>query len=246
LIDDYLAGQLTPVEREQFDRHYLASPVHQHRVAVARQLRLAAAGQVLGGAATSERTPPLSSIVRSWFEPSFALTGVVAAAVLVAIAMAAVWMVRARPDSRNTAPTVATNPSSPAEPSQPAAPLPSAPQPSPTILAIALAPAGVRGTGDASRVTIPAGTDRLAVHLESDGTSQTFSKARAVVQAVTGREVWRGPATTGVAVRAPALARIDVPTDRLPPDDYIVTLFEIQEGGTEIERFRYFLRIRAS
>jgi hypothetical protein len=39
LIDDYLAARLTREERDRFDQHYLASPVHQQRVATARQLR---------------------------------------------------------------------------------------------------------------------------------------------------------------------------------------------------------------
>ena len=38
LIEDYLAGRCTPDERARFESHYLASPLHAHRVAVARAL----------------------------------------------------------------------------------------------------------------------------------------------------------------------------------------------------------------
>lgn len=38
LIDDYVRGRLSPEDRERFERHYLASPVHLRRVAVARNL----------------------------------------------------------------------------------------------------------------------------------------------------------------------------------------------------------------
>ena len=119
------------------------------------------------------------------------------------------------------------------------------PQQSPVVLAISLSPTGVRSAEDSPRVTIPAGTDRVVVHLESDGPPHPFTKARAVVHTVSGREVWRGPATAESPARPPVFARIDLPADRLAPDDYIVTLFEIHDSGPEIEGFRYFLRIRA-
>ena len=94
-------------------------------------------------------------------------------------------------------------------------------------------------------MTIPAGTDQVVIHLESDGPAHPFTSARAVVHTVSGREVWRGPATAESAARAPVFARIEVPADRFTPDDYLVTLLEIRAGGPEIEGFRYFLRIRA-
>jgi hypothetical protein len=94
-------------------------------------------------------------------------------------------------------------------------------------------------------VTSPPGTDQVTVSLESDGSPRSFSKARAVVHTVSGREVWRGPAIAEPAERRPVYARIEVPANLLAQDDYIVTLFETHDGGEEIEGFRYFLRIRA-
>ena len=38
LVDDYVRNRLAPGERERFERHYLASPVHRQRVATARNL----------------------------------------------------------------------------------------------------------------------------------------------------------------------------------------------------------------
>jgi hypothetical protein len=39
------------------------------------------------------------------------------------------------------------------------------------------------------------------------------------------------------------LARVDVPASMLRPDDYIVELLE-STGGRDVERYRYFLRVR--
>ena len=42
LVDRYVRGRLAPGERDPFERHYLASPVHRQRVAAARNLLFAA------------------------------------------------------------------------------------------------------------------------------------------------------------------------------------------------------------
>src|SRR5690242_7522625 len=42
LVDGYVRGRLPQTEREQFERHYLASPQHRERVAFAQTLLQAA------------------------------------------------------------------------------------------------------------------------------------------------------------------------------------------------------------
>ena len=241
LVDDYLAERLTPDERARFDQHYLATPVHRHRVAVARQLRLEPARQEIVTEAPPARTS-LVAIVRSLFDQPWPLK-VAFAALLLVMAIGGAWLVRARLATRSVAP--ATSTALPSQPPRSETPAPNVPQQSPVVLAIALSPAGVRSAEDSPRVTIPAGTDQVVIHLESDGPPHLFTKARAVVHTVSGREVWRGPATAESPARAPVFARIEVPADRLAPDDYLVTLLEIHDSGPEIEGFRYFLRIRA-
>ena len=235
LIDAYLAGQLAPGDRERFDRHYLASPVHRHRVATARQLRLAA---------DRHDAAPKANAARTSREIRFGLTWVLAAAALVLAIAGGAWLMRAR-----LAPTVgpagAQNPAGAPAPAPAGTSAADAPKPPPTLLAISLSPAGVRGAEGSPPVTIPPGTDRVDVNLELSGSSRPFSKARAVIQTVTGREVWRGPAIAEVPTRAPAHACIEVPADRLAPDDYIVTMVETYDNGPEVEGLRYFLRVRA-
>jgi hypothetical protein len=38
LVEDYVRGRLTPGDRQRFEQHYLASPVHRRRLVVARNL----------------------------------------------------------------------------------------------------------------------------------------------------------------------------------------------------------------
>ena len=236
MIDDYLAERLTADERKRFDQHYLASPLHRHRVATARHLQSAAelhpakavaARQEVTREATPSRTS-LASIIRSLFDQPLPLK-VAFATFLVAIAIGGAWLMRAGLATQSVEPPANVAILPPAPRTDP--PAPKAPAPSPVLLAISLSPAGVRGAENSPPVTIPPGTDRVVVNLESDGRPHTVTKTRAVVHTVSGRETWRGPATAEPPTRAPVFARIEVPADRLAPDDYIVTLFEIPDAG---------------
>src|SRR6478609_7227740 len=44
LIEDFLAGDLAPSDRDRFERVYLASPVHRQRVDTIRRLNATSAG----------------------------------------------------------------------------------------------------------------------------------------------------------------------------------------------------------
>jgi hypothetical protein len=246
LIDDYLDGRLTPDERERFDRHYLASPVHRHRLATARRLRSAAAPTEPAREATPRRTTQVAPFARRWFEWPIGLRVALAAGLVLALALTALWLSRMRPAAPRVEPTLATNPAGATTPAQPDVPTPNVPPPSSAAaFAISLSPAGVRSADDTQPATIPPDADRVIVHLESDGASHPFAKGRAVVRTVSGRDAWSGPAIAEPSAPAPVYARVEIPADRLPPDDYIVTVFETRENGVERERFRYFLRIRA-
>jgi hypothetical protein len=240
LIDGYLAGRLPQDERARFEQHYLASPVHQHRVAVARQLQRAATAQLGRVHDAAPSSTSLRSIVRSLFEQPLALK-VAFAVVVLLIALSAVWLVglrtpRVEPPTQSAIPPHAPGSNTPT---------PKPPAPSPVVFAVSLSPVGVRSAEDSPRVTIPAGTDRLRVHLESDGPPHAFTAGRASVRTVSGREVWSGPAQPESPARPPAFAQIDIPADQLPPEDYIVTLFERDGSGREREGLRFFLRIRS-
>ena len=82
------------------------------------------------------------------------------------------------------------------------------------------------------------------LRLEGEGDGPALGRGRAVVRTVSGNEVWRGPAASERGARLAALARVEIPADRLTPDDYIVELFGTDPNGREAERYRYFLRVR--
>ncbi len=59
-----------------------------------------------------------------------------------------------------------------------------------------------------------------------------------LVQELQGRAVVDNGSLGGL------IARLDVP-ELLLVDDYVITLFEVSEGGVEQERARYFMSVRA-
>jgi len=111
--------------------------------------------------------------------------------------------------------------------------------------AVSLSPLAVRSASDSQSVVVPDGTDVVALQLEGGADTAKSANARAVIQTVTGDEVWRGPAHAGTTLAAGVIARFDVPASRLGIDDYVVVLFDTDGGGAERERNRYVLRLRA-
>ena len=240
LIDDYLAARLDATDREHFDRHYLATPVHQHRVATARQLRDRSASDAFAPKQTPALTPAPSIVDWLFQRPTWAMA---IAAVVVLTAIGSAWLIRGRLMSDTGGPPTQT--AIPQQPPRPETPTAPPALPSPVLFAVSLSPTGVRSGDNAPPITIPSGTDRVSIHLESDGARPRFTDGRATIHTVSGREVWQGAATAETAERGLALAHVDVPADRLPSDDYVVALFERETSGRETEVFRYFLRVRA-
>ena len=247
LIDAYLDGRLSGQERDRFERHYLASPGHRHRVAVARQLR-SAASSARPFEAERERSSRWTSAVRGLQPWRPAWMAFVAA--IVVLAIGGVWIVRSRtipqtavvhaPHQTPQAPRPdAPEHVRPGEPGRPP------PRRSPTIVAVSISPAAVRGPDEATTLKIPPGADMVAVQLEGEAGETALGRGRVVIRTVSGAEVWRGATAPERSEVPPALARVEIPADRLAPDDYIIELFGTDAQGREAERHRYFLRVRA-
>ncbi len=227
LVEDYLSNGLTLDERDRFERDYLSAPHRRRRLETVR-------GLIAAGS-----TAPRRSL--AWSVPLFAL----AAAALLAVAAGVWWMAGTQ---RPLGPTAGGQQTAMPPPSTPPSvePSPTAPPaaaPAPRVFAFTLSPLSVRAAGDSPSVTIPTGTDVLRLQLEGDARAARLESARAVVRPVTGDEVWRGTADDARAGPG-SVAQIDVPAVKLPPDDYIVTLFSAGTNGVEQERYRYFLRVR--
>jgi hypothetical protein len=220
LIEDYLSDRLDPVERGSFERDYLAARNHRRRVETIRQLL-----------ASTSRTEPGPAM--DWSRQRLAL-----AAALVLFAAGSLWVFTSSRGERGvvvekSSPTVSTPPRSaaPSRPDQPPTTAPAAPR----VFAVSISPVTVRSAAGAPAVIVPAGTDIVALSLEGEPDGRTGAGGRGSIRTVSGDEIWQGPATVRGDLPAGVIARLDVPAARLPPDDYVVTLF-----GT-----RYFLRVRA-
>ena len=241
LIDDYLSNRLDPAERGLFERGYLAAPDHRRRVETVRQLMQAATRSTSADAADDIFAAPAHATGRKSALPWLAM-----AAALIMVMGGSLWLfgppfVERRVVVENGPPGAPTpSPSPPAAPVQP----PGAPT-TPRVFAVSLSPVSVRSGTDTPGVIIPAGTDLLAVHLEAEPDRRNIAGGRATIRTVGGDEVWQGPATVDGDLPPGAIARIAVPPASLPADDYVVTLFGTDGTGTERERSRYFLRVRA-
>lgn len=243
LIDDYLSDRLEGDEDKRFER-YLSSPRHRRRVAVARAIRDAASARSI-----QARKP-----ARSWW----AAAGIAAA--LVTAFAGGSWLLHSRSISRTTSdktPATAANPPKSSLPTSGAAdrrepgqavPGPAAPTTSPAqpiIVATAISPILVRGGDEPASLAIEAGTDIVRLVLEGQTGEQRLGTGRAIVRTVSGHEVWQGRVARTAGLRPPELARVDIPAALLPPDDYIVELRETGASGSDVERYRYFLRVRS-
>jgi hypothetical protein len=215
LIEDYLSDRLDPVERGSFERDYLAARNHRRRVETIRQLL-----------ASTSRTEPGPTM--DWSRQRLAL-----AAALVLFAAGSLWVFTSSRGERGvgvekSSPTVSTPPPSPGQP-------PTTAPAAPRVFAVSISPVTVRSAAGAPAVIVPAGTDIVALSLEGEPDGRTGAGGRGSIRTVSGDEIWQGPATVTGDLPAGVIARLDVPAARLPPDDYVVTLF-----GTQ-----YFLRVRA-
>jgi hypothetical protein len=227
LIEDYLAGRLSPAERERFERVYLSVPRHRVRVETIRRLAERAARE--GGGA-----PPHKASLASYG------TWLALAASLVLAVAVGVWFLApgAEPVPQSAAGPETPAPAAPAPPSEPV----SAP-PAPRTFAVTLSPAAVRSAADTPAVVIPDDVTAVALHFESDGDMPPLAPESVRIETVAGDAVWQGQAS-GDDLPPGAVARAAVPADRILPDDYIVILYGADERGVEREWQRYFLRVR--
>lgn len=233
LIEDYLAGQLTPADRDRFERGYLSVPAHRIRVETIRRLMTTATprGSAQGGGGLAPKRT-----IR--YIPWLAL-----AASLLIVASAAFWMLSpfGRPQASSAANrTAPATPSSIAPPEQTPRTAPNAPR----IFAVTISPVAVRSAAESARVVVPAGTDVVALRLESEGGGQLVAR-RVSIRTVAGTEVWQGSVVTDGERTSGVAGRVDVPAASLPADDYMVTLYGVDRAGVEREWTQYFLRLRA-
>ncbi len=239
LIDDYLSGLLGVEDREHFERHYLASPRHRTRVAVARSLTQRSSSAAASPASEQgEGWRSFAAILRGWSLP----LRLAATAALLAVVAAGAWLTAPDPRRADIGPeSTPTTQRPPVAPDQPSSV--EATPPAPTVLALTLPPVQIRAPGvEQPTASLVAGIDIVRLELQEDPAAAPLRQGRVIVRTVDGREVARAPIVVDPESRAPA--HVDVQAARLPPDDYIVELYESAAGVRDVERYRYFFRVR--
>ena len=113
----------------------------------------------------------------------------------------------------------------------------------PVVAAVTLAPLLTRGVGEPATVSSSGGADVIRLQLLGDRDRRAVSAGRVTIRTVPGEEVWNGPVRASDPARPQEIASADVPAARIRPDDYVVTLFGTA-NGREVERGRYYLRVR--
>lgn len=231
LIEEYLAGDLSPADRGRFEQSYLAVAHHRVRVETIRRLMAQASR---GGSGRSQKISRPSWKRIASKGPLLAL-----AASLLVVASVALWMTR----------PISTRPAISAETRAPERPpaddrKTSAPLAVPRIFALSVSPVAVRSAEETPIVVIPAGTDIVAMQLEGESDTRKLVATRASIQTVGGADIWQGRVMTGSGLSAGTIARVDVPAVRLPADDYIMTLYGSDKAGVEQAVTQYFLRVR--
>lgn len=238
LIEDYLSDRLDADDRRRFARVYLSVPHRRRRVDTIRQL-IAVASTPTAEAAASKPSLRWALSPPQWL-------GVAAALALAATA--SLWLLTPARTERaavggdqpsTTSPAATSSPTS-AQPNQPTSSLPAQPQ----IFAVSISPVTVRSSTAIPNVVVAPEIDVVALGLETGGDVRRLPGGRGWIRTVSGKDIWQGPAAVD-NLSPGLLARLDVPAKLLLVDDYVITLFELSEGGVEQERARYFMSVRA-
>jgi hypothetical protein len=266
LVDAYVRGRLPTAERERFERHYLASPVHVQRVAVARRLIEEADGPA--PVATTVATTPARPALFERLGFSRPAWGYAFATILALLAVATIWlfMERARlrrelaetrtdtESRRNQEKTLSDQIAGARE--QNARTSSELEQlrtqntgqtshntaeqtPSPSILSFALSPVLVRGSSDQQTVRIPTKVDMVRLQL-TDNNSEA-RQFQISIRTVEGRIVWQQRNSRS----GKGTISAQVPGNKLPPGDYIATVSSVGPTGSLEEINRYFFRVVA-
>lgn len=253
LVDDYVRGQLSNTDQQQFERHYLITPDHQERVAFARELLRAANEFEL-----PQLAPPKESfwekLLAALRAPQFAFGAAATAVVLLVVG--AVWLNNQRADwQRQFAQTAAERAAEQqrvreleaqlAQQTQQNAELSSelaklnerlnAEAPKPTIFSFLLIP-GVRGS-EQQTLKLPSTAQQIRLQIKLEASD--FPRYRASLRPLDGGAGWN---PTSIS-KTGSTVFVTIPADKLRSGDYILTLTGVEAAGATEEINRYFFRL---
>jgi hypothetical protein len=239
LLDDYAAGRLAPADTTAIESRYRASSPLRERLHTARALRRAI---------DAGRPHPTSRVIATpaarWIVP----LALAASLILVAVVY---WPGRPPRSvvSSIPSPSATARSESPAPSTGDAQPPVIAPstatthRPAAAPLVLALSPGLLRGQQRPVPV-VPAGTEEVIFELEGDPAilPPPPSALAIVVETLEGRSIWRGEARRPAKTARPSLlASARVPTSRLGPGDYLLTLYSGPAEGAPLHRYYFRL-----
>jgi hypothetical protein len=265
LVDRYVRGRLPRGERELFERNYLQSPKHRERVALARKLLEAGDRQVAESGVAPQAGATAPSLWSRLMEtlniprmPRFLLPATAFLLLISVCSWLAIERGRLNEELGKTKERLSNQQRREREiASQLAAEqeqngklkseldrlldtiaLPP-PQARPSILSFLLAPIqGSRTEGETQQqITIPRKTDLVRFQMKIEKVDSR--RFQAAIKAVGGPQVWN---QRSLEPRSGAIT-VNVPADKLPQDDYILTLSVANPSGETEVINRYAFRV---
>jgi len=272
LIDGYARGEMSRADRERFKSHYLASPLHRERVAIAELFLNDIDGtveEVVDVRETEPAVPWWGGLLDSLrWRP--VLGAALAIALLLAIGAAWLFMERTRLTRQiaNVQNEAQTERASLKQREQELAlqkqelekeiagerqrseqlaaeleQLRQRQQPTaPAFLSFLLTPAPMRGPNAPPPLTIPLGVGNARLLMELDGGDYPSYQIR--LQTVEGREILRGQPGRVSFGKSRAFAELTVPSGKLAKGDYILILSGRTARGEMEEVDQYFFRVQ--
>lgn len=269
LIDAYVRNGLAGADREQFERHYLATPEHRERVAFAQELlRVADELDAEEQANMTARVPTESfwtKLLAGLRTPQFAL-GAVAALTILLFAGGA-WLLSERARWREQLEQAQTERAATAqrarelegqiaqqqerntelsselerlrEEQQRAIAAPS-PTPRSSLLSFLLL-ATVRGGDEQPTLKIPPGADQVRLQMKLE--RNDYPRYRVSLRPVDGGATLESARVSVAPRRDGAIVSIKIPAAKLTRGDYILTLTGVNASGATEQINRYFFRV---
>jgi hypothetical protein len=270
LVDSYVRGEMSRVDRERFEGHYLVSPLHRERVAIAESF-LTNIDQAPGETVEARKKEPVAPWLRRFPlrspRPVYGVVLVMALLLTFSLVWSYIERVRLTGQIANVQKEAQTER---AFLKQRERELASRNQefekeladvsrrneqlkaeleqlrlrrqaiPS-TFLSFLLAPAPVRGEKALPQSTIPLSAGKA--HLLMELNNNDYANYQAVLQTVEGREILRRRTGKVLFGKDRALATLPVKAGELTRGDYILILFGQTADGRSEEIDRYFFRV---
>jgi len=219
LADAYVRGELSPAERQHWERTFAASRAGQEHLRLAEALAMAEPRR--------NRAAPVSPAIRSSPWTSRRIRSLAAAAAL-ALTLSAAYAIRRgepEPGGLSTAGTIGVQPSPPAA-------VPTAPPPSPAVIALTLA-APTRSQAEAPVLTIPTGAPEVQLRLRLD--PAPFSRyAIDVRDLASGRVIWRATDVAAIESTDGRVLPVTVPASAFHDGRFALDVHGKSARGTEI------------